>query len=80
MRLSNIQSTQLGDKQPTIKKTVGILKGAAIHSLEKDRLVFNEYKTIYIKALNNIEKITYVKKLTELLHIFTRGYVDIKNN
>ena len=47
MRLSNIRSTQLGDKQPTIKKTVGTLKGAAIHSLEKDRLVFNEYKTIY---------------------------------
>ena len=62
------------------KKVIAPIKKGQIIGYIKLYIDNNEYKTIYIKALNNIEKITYVKKITELLHFFTRGYVDIKNN
>ena len=62
------------------KKVIAPIKKGQIIGYIKLYIDNNEYKTIYIKALNNIEKITYVKKITELLYFFTRGYVDIKNN
>ena len=62
------------------KKVIAPIKKGQIIGYIKLHIDNNEYKTIYIKALNNIEKITYVKKFIELLHFFTRGYVDIKNN
>lgn len=62
------------------KKVIAPIKKGQIIGYIKLYIDNNEYKTIYIKALNNIEKITYVKKFIELLHFFTRGYVDIKNN
>lgn len=62
------------------KKVIAPVKKGQILGYIKLFVNNTEYKTIFIKAQNNIEKVTFVKKFTELLHFFTRGYVDIKNN
>lgn len=62
------------------KKVIAPINKGQIIGYIKLYIADNEFKTILIKVENNIDRITFKKKFTELLHFFTRVKVDIKNN